>query len=87
MGLILTNEEIFDFDSLSFWKLLSESYTLLSKLVRVIHCSVEIERVWSRAGLILTHRGSRMNNWNLRVNLFCSKNFNFVKNLYQPSGN
>ena len=56
MGLILPNEEIFDFDLLSFWKFRSESYTLLSQLARVIHCipssSVEIERVRSKAGLI-----------------------------------
>ena len=93
MGLILTNEEIFDFGLLSFCKLRSESYTLLSKLAKVIHCipssSLEIERVWSRAGLILTDRRSRMINWNFKVNfkvnLFCSNLFNFVKKLHQPS--
>ena len=72
--LILTNEEIVDFDLLSFWKLRSKSYTLLSKFTRVIHCipssSMEIERVCSRAGLVLTDRRSRMNNCNLKANLF-----------------
>jgi hypothetical protein len=72
MGLILTNEEIFHFDLLGFWKRSAESYTISSKLARVIHCipssSVEIERVWSRAGLIMTDRRSRMNNWNFKVN-------------------
>ena len=35
MGLILTNEEIFDFDLLSFWKRSAKSFTILSKLARV----------------------------------------------------
>ena len=88
MGLTLINEQIFDFDLLGFWKR-SESYTILSKLARVIHCipasSVEIERVWSRAGLIMTDRRSRMNNWNFKVNLFCSKNFSVMKSLHGSS--
>ena len=88
MGLILTNEEMFDFDLLSFWKRSAKSFPILSKLARVIHCipasSVEIERVWSRAGLIMTDRRSRMNNWNFKINLFCSKNLDLVKTLHEP---
>ena len=89
MGLSQTNQEIFHFDLLSFWKRFAESYTMLSKLARVIHCIpagfVKIERVWSRAGLILTDRRNRMNNWNFKANLFCSKNLDLVKNLHEPA--
>jgi hypothetical protein len=89
MGLILTNEEIFHFDLLSFWKRSAGSHTISSKLARVIHSIpalyVDIERVWSRAGLIMTNRRSRMNNWNFKVNLFSSKNLDLVKTLHEPA--
>jgi hypothetical protein len=89
MGLILTNEEISHFHLLSFWKRSAESYAILSKLARVIHCilasSVEIEHIWYLAGLIMTDRGIRMNNRNFKVNLFCSKNLDLVKTLHDPA--
>jgi hypothetical protein len=89
MGLILTNEKISHFHLLSFWKRSAESYTILSKLARVIHCilasSVEIIHIWYLAWLIMTDRRIRMNNRNFKVNLFCSKNLDLVKTLRDPA--
>ena len=56
---------------------------ILSKIFRIIHCipatSSEIERVWSRSGLILNSRRSKLSNDNVKNLIFLKYNWDNVK--------
>lgn len=84
LSISLTEEEILNFDLLSFGADWQKTFPILSKIVRIVHCipasSAEIERTWSAAGLILTSQRSRMNVKNFKYTLFCSKKYDFVSN-------
>ena len=81
----LTEEEILQFELLRFWADRQKTFSILSNIVRIVHCipasSAEIKRTWSAAGLILSsQRSSRMNVKNFKYTLFCSKSYDFVSN-------
>ena len=72
-----------NFDVLKFWDDHKASLPILAGLARSLFAipatSAPIERIWSRAGVLVCSRRARLTPFNVKCQLFCSTNYKFIK--------